>query len=454
MVPRTVTYPLAKLALIAALLPAPVWAQQPADNPEAHQAQPAAIEHQREQQPAAAQGDSAESEQPRERIVDPAKFPPKSPLPARILLAPFRALAPKVERGLTSLENTQVLSIAREFLRDPHARPLIGGLGDGSGFGGGVALSTADSLPGLQFFGTVRATTKKYTEMTAGIRSGTQSEKVEKFYVKLIGIHRLRPQEDFWGIGAGAPPLRTNYDLQERGADLSLNLRPQSLLKFGVGFNYSSNSVFPGKDQRFPTTQSQFSPLQVPGLAEGAALLSGYFFAEFDSRKGASNPVHAGFIRLGVSSNDSVGSGDFGYWNYTLDARYYAPMGSEHRVLAMRTLLEFNSPKGGSQVPFFRLARLGDRETLRGYDTYRFHARNAAAWNVEYRVDLTGGIGAFGFTDFGQVFNDWSEFSSQFFRITYGGGLQFKSRKKIFLRVYVGKSEEGTRFFFTFGPTF
>lgn len=446
---RTATNRWAKLAVIAALLPAPVCAQQ-TERPDAHQAQPPAVE----QQPAAAQPDSAASEQPRDRIVDPAKFPPKSPLPARILLAPFRALAPKVEGGITYVENTQVLGKAKELLRDPHVHPLIGGTGDGSGFGGGVALSTAESLPGFQFFGTVRATTKKYTEMIAGIRSGTQSEKVEKFYVKLIGIHRLRPQEDFWGIGAGPPALRTNYDLQERGADLSLSLRPQSLVKFGVGLNYSSNSVFPGKDRRFATTQSQFSALQVPGLAEGASLVSSYFFAEFDSRKGMTNPVHAGFIRLGISSNDSVGRGDFGYWNYNLDTRYYAPMGSAHRVLAVRMLWEFNAPKGGSQVPFFRLARLGDRETLRGYDTYRFHARNAAAWNVEYRVDLTGGIGAFGFTDFGQVFDDWSEFRSEFFRITYGGGLQFKSRRKIFLRVYLGKSEEGTRFFFTFGPTF
>jgi Omp85 superfamily domain len=430
----------------------PAWAQQPAGASEVPPT-PAMSADQHPQQPASSDSE-AESDHPRKRIVDPGKFPPKSPLPARILLAPFRALAPKVDSGITYVENTEVLTKARELLRDPHVRPLIGGQGDGSGFGGGVGLSTADSLPGMQLFATLRATTKKYTEMTAGIRSGTQSEKTEKFYVKLIGIHRLRPEEDFWGIGAGSPAVRTNYDLQERGADLSLNLRPQSLLQFGVGLNYSSNSIFPGKDPRFPTTQAQFSPLVVPGLGQGAALLSSYFFAEFDSRKGATNPVHAGYVRLGISSNDSVGRGDFGYWNYHLDTRYYAPMGSEHRVLAMRMLLEFNAPKGGSQVPFFRLARLGDRQTLRGYDTYRFHARNAAAWNVEYRFDLTGGIGAFGFTDFGQVFNDWSEFSSQFFRITYGGGLQFKSRKKIFLRVYVGKSEEGSRFFFTFGPTF
>src|SRR5829696_2217379 len=40
----------------------------------------------------------------RRRIVDPDKFPKKSPLPARIILAPFRAIEPYVNGGVTYAE--------------------------------------------------------------------------------------------------------------------------------------------------------------------------------------------------------------------------------------------------------------------------------------------------------------------------------------------------------------
>jgi hypothetical protein len=149
-----------------------------------------------------------------------------------------------------------------------------------------------------------------------------------------------------------------------------------------------------------------------------------------------------------------VNGSDFSYWRYAVDQRFYASLGSERRVFAVRTLLAFTDTRDDSQIPFYRLARLGDTQTLRGYDPNRFYGRNAAAWNAEYRTDLTGGLGAFAFTDFGQVFDRASEFSTRNFRVTYGGGLQLKTKTSVVLRTYLARSQESTRLMISFGPTF
>jgi hypothetical protein len=388
-----------------------------------------------------------------DRIVKPEQVS-KRPLIARAIVAPFGVVGRQMEKGLNYVEESRALDRLIVILNHPNIRPVIGNLGDGSGFGGGAVLSTAESLSPFKIFGLGHITSKRYLQGLAGVSvrpSPALGEKLELFTTAEL---RLRPEEDFWGLGAQSDTTRTNYDLQNRTVSAGLTYRPTTNWRAGTTLVYDSASVFAGRDKRFPTTQSVFPVDTVPGLAEGAALLSPTAFVEYDARGGRSSPIRGFYTMATVASNDSVGSGDYGFWSYTVDSRLYIPLLSDGRVLAARTLLWFNDPKGGSQVPFFRMAQLGDSQTLRGYDSQRFRANNAAAWNVEYRTDLTGFIGAFAFTDFGQVFNSRSEFNTENFRVTYGGGLQFKTRESIFLRVYLAKSDESSRFFFTVGPTF
>src|SRR5439155_16977770 len=101
-------------------------------------------------------------------------------------------------------------------------------------------------------------------------------------------------------------------------------------------------------------------------------------------------------------------------------------LGSKRKVLALRFIGNFNDPKGGSQIPFFRLAKLGDLSTLRGYGTYRFQARNSIASSIEYRYRLGRWMDAFLFNDWGQVFDHVSEINSKNLHATFGGGIQFR----------------------------
>lgn len=415
-------------------------------------------DHQVEQTP------EVSHEPPRRRIVDPRQTQTKDSLPARALLAPFRFLAPRINSGLTRLENQQGVGRLALILSNPFIRPTFGGLGDGSGFGAGVYLSTANRLSeNYKLFFSAHGTTKSYVETLAGVEFAPRHFAGGRVRLDLVGRYRLRPEEDFWGLGTNSSRSdRTTYSLEERGIRAQSSLRVARSLRVGALLDYSSSTVTNGRDKRFPTINQLFSAADLPGSLSGAALLGTGLFAEYEGRDEPRNPHTGIYARFAATSNDSVGRGDFGFINYSIDARGYVSLGTKRRTLALRLLGDFNDPKGGSAVPFFRLARLGDGETLRGYDSYRFHGRHALHGTVEYRYQLastfdsngTAGIDAIAFTDVGQVFNRRSELSVDNLRATWGGGLQFSSRRSTLFRILYARSPEGSRVFFSFGPSF
>ena len=380
------------------------------------------------------------------------------------MLAPFRFLAPRINGGLTRLESGRAFDRLALILSNPYIHPTFGGLGDGSGFGAGLYLSTADRLSeNVKFFFSGHATLNAYAETLAGAEVSPRRLAGGRLRLDLVGRYRRRPEEDFWGAGLNTSrDDRTTYSLNERGVLARASLRVARPLRVGALIDYSSNTVSAGRDRRFPATAERFGAAGLPGLHRGAALLGAGLFAEFDRRDLAANPHRGLYARFAATSNDSVGRDDFGFINYSLDARGYLPLGTRRRTLALRLLGDFNEPKGGSQVPFFRLARLGDGETLRGYDTYRFHGRHALHASVEYRYLLAsgfdekglGGIEAVGFTDVGQVFNRRSELSMDNVRATWGGGLQFSSGRSTLFRLLYARSPEGSRVIFGVGPSF
>lgn len=430
-----------------------------------------AVTEQAEESAATQSNDAMQS---RQRIVDPAKFPPKTPVVGRIFLAPFRAVAPGLQSGLTAFEESRIRQriqawLGREFYEDDlapdaprdhrhlHYKLRFATLGDGSGFGPGLEVSTAEVLSkDFGVFLQAHPTMKRYLQAGGGLRVHPGGVDLWRgFMMELAGRYNARPREDFWGVGPQSLfDDRSTYYLQERGAKLEGSYYDGRRLKVGIGLDYSASRVFEGKDARFPTTQAVFSPA-LPGLDTGGAALFGPFaFVQFDFRDITSSPRAGAFVRMEAASLDNVGRGDYGFMHYRVDSRMYLPIWTRRRIIALRLLGDFNDPKGGSSIPFFRLARLGDSETLRGYESFRFHGRNALMGSIEYRMDLTGGLGAFFFTDIGQVFDRAAELNTRNTHATWGGGIELKSKKSTFLRLYTARAGESSRFFFKLGAGF
>ncbi len=382
-----------------------------------------------------------------QRIVDPVKMAKPDPKQGK-------SGGSKVDRAMTRFENNKILQQFKAFMNNPYVHPRFGGIGDGSGFGLGVEFTNNTSKPSnVRLSSVLHATFREYVLATAGISVDPTGGKRERFQMDFTGRYTLRPRDNFYGLGPGSfRSNRSNYDLQERGFNFMTGWKVAKSLRIGAGLDFSAARVFDGQDKRYVKTPRVFPAL--PGVARGASLLSPQVFIELDERDNPNHTTKGVFANFTASSNDSVGKDDFGFVNLRLDARGYLPLGTPRHVLAARLIGNFNNPKGGSQIPFFRLARLGDSHTLRGYRPFRFYGRNALAANVEYRFEVISGIGALAFTDFGQVFDRRSQLTAQNLHATFGGGVEFKSKKSTLFRILVGKSGEGTRVIIGFGPTF
>ena len=401
-------------------------------------------------QPPAQKPPETEAKKPdpqNQRIVDPATMPKPNP-------KQNKSLGAKIDKALTRFEDTKMLEQIRIFMNNPYVHARFGGIGDGSGFGLGVEFTNNASKPSnVHFSSVLHATFRKYVLATAGISVDPTGGQRERFQLDFTGRYTLRPRDNFYGLGPGSfRSNRSNYDLQERGFNFAAGWKVAKSLRLGAGLDFSAARVFEGQDPRLAKTPQLFPTL--PGLARGASLLSPQVFVELDKRNNPGNASKGVYANFTASSNDSVGKDDFGFVNLKLDARGYLPLGTPRRVLAARLIGNFNNPKGGSEIPFFRLAHIGDNQTLRGYRQFRFYGRNALAANIEYRFELIPSIGALAFTDVGQVFDRRAQLTAQNLHATFGGGIEFKSKKSTLFRILVGKSGEGTRVIIGFGPTF
>src|SRR5262249_39658320 len=120
---------------------------------------------------------------------------------------------------------------------------------------------------------------------------------------------------------------------------------------------------------------------------------------------------------------------------------------------------ELNRPKGGSQIPFYDLARLGGDSTLRGFDTFRFYGEKSILFQAELRQTVwhrgeDSGLDVFGFGDTGQ---DWgvnsnlvlgdarfNDLTRKNYAADGGGGVQYRVSSSLAARVEVGHSTERT----------
>ncbi|HVA62606.1 MAG TPA: BamA/TamA family outer membrane protein, partial [Terriglobales bacterium] len=353
---------------------------------------------------------------------------------------------------LDSLQDRGIILWSHKSL----VRGLWGGLGDGSGFGPGIAFRTPSGPINLvQLHGSAQATSEGYFKSTLGFRFDPTGGDMQTFSLDLTGRYQASPDEDFFGIGPNSPAQRTMYDLQERGLGLTFGVRPARALRLGMGEDYSGARVFGGEDGGYANAQAVFAAPAVPGLARGANLLSTFAFAELDTRDYALSPHSGAYLRLSASDNNGTGHSTFGFWHYGADARAYLPLTANRDVLAWRGLGIWNQAKPGEQVPFFRYARLGDSSILRGYRPYRFYGLNAVASSLEYRHFFDTTFGAFLFGDVGQVYDQRAQLTRSNMRTAWGAGLLFNdNRRKTNLKLYFGITPGGHRWFLTLGPTF
>ncbi len=355
--------------------------------------------------------------------------------------------------------------------------PRFASLSTGSGLAPGVRywkpslggspldfqLAGAWSLRGYRHyslqFGQIQKRGQVFSLEPVGIGAAGQFDemqpKKEGFFTYLDLTYRNYPQEDFFGIGPDSrPENRTDYGLEDMSWDGVVGWQLNRWLGVGARVGYLQVNVDPGTDSRFLNTHLLFSDETAPGLIRQPDFLDVSAAVMIDYRDRPGNPHKGGMIGVYVSRFDERSGSAYEFNRLAVDIRQFIPLFSEQRRIALQVFGSADSPDEGAQVPFYLMQTLGGSDALRGFREFRYRDTRLLYFSGEYRWDASPAIELALFYDTGKVFSNRSDFDLEHLQKSWGGGIRLKTTRSVVMRFDIGRSREGTRFFFKFGPAF
>lgn len=372
-------------------------------------------------------------------------------LPGRIIFFPFKLILKGVEKTIAIVDESKLVPRAIDVLKsDDERRAFLPTYG--ARIGGGFKLYQR---------GLLNPESKLTFTATVGMRE-RQNYQLEFKRIRLpgglahvTGQYQMLSDEPFFGTGPDsdlANESNYNHTKMTIESGYGINFTKKLFLETRIGF--STNNILSGKDKEKPSTTDLYSNQKLPGLGEQVKLGGFLVKLQHDSRNKLSNPTagHEFAFESGISQE--ISNDKFGYWEVYADFSQYIHLFYD-RTLVIRAAGRMVDAIDGRLVPFYALSKLGERETIRGFERGRFRDRDMALTTAEYRFPLSqkkhsqSGIEAVLFIDGGQISsNITDEFSLNSFKIGYGGGIRFYSMEGTQAKIEIGISNEGFRIYF------
>jgi outer membrane protein assembly factor BamA len=264
------------------------------------------------------------------------------------------------------------------------------------------------------------------------------------------------PQVHYYGPGNSSDSdAKTNYRLEAGLFEGRVSAIPfRRILRVGGAVAYSLLNVGPGQASGIASSEMVFGPARAPGINTKTNYLYAGPFVEVDWRDQPGDPHRGGAIGASYQWNfDRVG-GAFSYRRAQFYVEQYLPFWNEKRVIALRARTTLTYTGENQLVPFYMQPTLGGPNDLRGYSQFRFYDRNNLILNAEYRRELGLPIDLVLFTDWGKVFSKPGAMAFSELHGSGGIGFRFKTRNTVIMRIDVGVSEEGVRFWWAFNDIF
>ena len=367
-------------------------------------------------------------------------------VPFVIAFAPLKLLAWGTENLIGVVNRGQYMGRAKAVLIAPDGRS--GYLPSYSSIMGG----------GLQYFrkGIITYNSKMTLALHQGLRGRWGAEwSLSRIRLgpimsgKLSAAHLFLSDEDFFGIGpATTKAARTNYARRLWTGEIALETRLGPFFSFETAWGVDANNIFQGRNSDDPSTTEVFTPTELPGLGESIQLSRFRLALRSDTRNHPGRPTTGGEGTFAYSAFHQLNGSQFSFWKTTFDYRQYLPLWYG-RVLVLRLGWEVTTRFGGSEVPYYYLSEIGNRNTVRGFDRGRFRDKDMLLMSAEYRWPIWRMIDATLFFDTGEVANDmYRDFAEKQLQYTFGGGFRIWNSESMVMKLEVGKSDDGLRFHF------
>lgn len=265
--------------------------------------------------------------------------------------------------------------------------------------------------------------------------------------------YRMLPDEKFYGIG---PETKkddiSNYALEQSNIHVGLHAQLGTKMAIGALLSLERNNIHRGKSPSSLSTTERFSPDDIPGMETGIKMIGGSIDWSYDSRNSKGGPTRGKEIRFSGSVYNQIQDDDYGFWKMTFDISQYVHLFYGRNVV-FRIAGEITESLNSRDVPFYYMAELGRRETIRGFNRGRFHDLDMVLGSIEYRCPIQKrremNAAAFLFVDCGQVTNDITKvFDTGQFHFGFGGGIRVWSPEGYASAFIISKSKEQYRLYF------
>lgn len=203
-----------------------------------------------------------------------------------------------------------------------------------------------------------------------------------------------------------------------------------------------------------PDTLDRFTEESAPGLSHRPSFMHGDASLVVDSRNHASHPTEGGLYRLTAAAYSDRDGGEYSFRRYEIEAAHFVPLATPRWVLGVHGWSVFSDAAAGAVVPFYLMPSLGGKNTLRGYDNYRFHDNMSSVVNVESRWALFTHMDFALFADAGTVARRASDLDFRHSRTDYGVGVRFHSVASAMLRIDAAHGSDGWRLFMVLSDAF
>jgi len=267
-------------------------------------------------------------------------------------------------------------------------------------------------------------------------------------------ITRNYPGINYYGPGPDSKKVRANYRLEDTSFDATAGVTPFRFVRVGGGGGLLNVNVGPGKDSRFASADTLFTPEQVPGIDRQTDFFRYGVFGQFDWRDDLFGPRSGGNYVVRYTRYEDRGLHRHDFNLVDVDLQQYIGFFNKSRVIALRAHTRLTDTRDGQNVPFYLQPVVGGSDDLRGFRPFRFSGRNSLVLNAEYRWAIFSGCDGAVFVDGGKVFERRGQLNFRDLEGSAGFGLRFNARNRTFIRLDVGFSHEGFQVWFKFNDVF
>jgi outer membrane protein assembly factor BamA len=362
---------------------------------------------------------------------------------AQHLQAPRRSF---LEKGLYEFKERRVMERFQAGFMGFH--PMLGSMRKGSGFAFGASYDVKDGLKA-----SAQASLKGYQKYEVLFTAPHLMN--DRAFAEVRSTYRSNPQETFFGMGNDTRSEdRANYRLEDRSVAGKIGVRVREHVNAGVQLGWIDTNVGGGTSSRWNSIEEAFDTTELPGFESQPTYLQSGVFVDVDYRDEPGNPRAGGRYVAKWSSFHDQNLGQYDFTQYDVEVQQYIPFFHRRRVIALRARTTLMGTAEGQKIPFYMLPTLGGSDDLRGFADFRFRDRNLVVVNAEYRWEAFSGLDLALFADAGEVAASTRELNLRDMKTAAGIGFRFNTAKKVFYRVDVGFSREGTRVFMNFGHVF